>query len=185
MDNCESSYRRYLQGDDHAFSLLVDACYDPLVLFINSYVHDLNFAEDIAEDTFVRLAVKKPRFDNKSSFKTWLYSIARKVMTDKIRKAARHKTASLDECAEPTAEDDDIERNYIKKERDIALHRAMLQLKPEYRAVLWLFYFEDMKTENIAKSIGKSEDAAEHLLRRARQALKQILDKEGFDYEGT
>ena len=55
------------------------------------------------------------------------------------KKAAHHKTVSLDECAEPTSEDEDIERNYIIKERDIALHRAMLKLKPEYRAVLWLF----------------------------------------------
>lgn len=185
MDECENSYLRYIQGDDGAFSSLVDACYDPMVLFINSYVHDLNFAEDIAEDTLVKLAVKKPKFDGRSSFKTWLYAIARRVMTDSIRKKAKHKTANVDIAAETVSDDADIERDFIKKERDIILHRAMLRLKPEYRSVLWLSYFEDMKINDIAKAIGKTEDSAEHLLRRARQALKQILSEEGFEYEGS
>ena len=72
---------------------------------------------------------------------------------------------------------------YIKEEQKIILHRAILKLKPQYRQVLWLVYFEDFKIREVAKIMHKSVHNAEVLVYRARQALKSQLEKEGFVYE--
>ena len=183
MNNDASSYRRYVDGDNDAFALLVEEHYDALVLYLNTFVHSLAVSEEIAEDTFVRIAVRKPAFRGQASFRTWLFSIGGNIARDYLRKekALREKTA--DGIPEWTADDTEIERDYILEEQKKHLHRAMQKLKQEYRTVLWLVYFEDMTVEQAADAMKKSLAATEHLVRRAKQALKEQLLKEGFDYE--
>ena len=59
----------------------------------------------------------------------------------------------------------------------------MKKLKPEYRQVLWLIYFEDFSCAQAGKILKKSTHNTEMLVSRARRALKNQLIKEGFDYE--
>ena len=63
------------------------------------------------------------------------------------------------------------------------VHRAMGQLKPEYRQVLWLIYFEGFSCRQVASVLNKSVHNVETLVYRARRSLKAELDKEGFIYE--
>lgn len=62
MDNGASSYRRFLAGEDGALSELIRCHNDGLVLYINSIVNNICVAEELAEEVFVELVVKKPRF---------------------------------------------------------------------------------------------------------------------------
>ena len=62
MDNGASSYRRFLEGDDSGLCEIVRDYKDGLILFLHSMTRDLGLAEELCEDTFVRLAVKKPKF---------------------------------------------------------------------------------------------------------------------------
>lgn len=180
MDKGASSYRRFLDGDDDGFTQIVVDYYDGLALWLSSYVRDLDVAEELAQETFAKLVTKKPRFNGRSSFKSWLYSIGRNAALDHLRREKRRGAAPLDECA-MTASDEDIEQNYLSSERDAALHRAMLRLKPDYRHALWLFYFEEMSQRDIAKAMGRSVDSVKHLITRARDSLKSELEKESFE----
>ncbi|MCR5485088.1 MAG: RNA polymerase subunit sigma-24, partial [Clostridiales bacterium] len=85
MDNGASSYRRFLEGDNDAFTEIVKLYRENLIFFINRYVHDLDSAEDISEDVFVELLVHKHRYNFKTSFKTYLFSIARHKAIDHVR----------------------------------------------------------------------------------------------------
>ena len=87
MDNGESSYRRFLSGDDQGMAELVYEYRNGLLLYLNSYTNDLSLAEDCVQDTFIKLATKKPVFRGKSSFKTWLYAIGRNIAKNHIRKS--------------------------------------------------------------------------------------------------
>ena len=69
MDNGSSSYSRYLAGDDAAMGELVREYMDGVVIFLNSFTNNLSEAEELMEETFFRLAYKKPRYNGKSSFK--------------------------------------------------------------------------------------------------------------------
>ena len=76
-----------------------------------------------------------------------------------------------------------VELGYLKDERNKQLYKALDGLKPEYREILWLTFFEDMNAEQTAKVLHKSKAAVYTLLNRAKSSLKEKLEKEGFDYE--
>ena len=180
MDNGESSYRRFLDGDDEGLRTLIDDYYDGLVLYLNTYLRDEHEAEDMAEETFVILATKKPRFDGASSFRTWLYSIAGKITASRLRKKRavpvdiRPGTAARDLTA--------VEDAYIREESKRELRAALDSLQAEYRQVLWLYFFEDMAYGDIAKIMKKTLPGVDHLMRRAKAELKEEMIRRGLDH---
>ena len=182
MEQGELNYRRFLQGDEAGLVQIIEDYKDGLILYLNGFVSNLTVAEDLAEDTFLKLVLKKPRFSARSSFKTWLYTIGRNLALDYLR---RHKNAPVPESSVPpfAAEDADLEREYIQQEKMRTVHRTMKVLKPEYRQVLWLIYFEGFSCAQAGKIIRKSTHNVEVLVSRARRALKNELIKEGFEYE--
>lgn len=184
MDNGSSNYRRFLSGDKNALVDIIRDYKDGLILYLNHFVQDIHIAEDLAEDTFVKLAVKKPKDKQKSSFKTWIYTIGRNIAIDYLRKKKRHPEIDLDAVAELSSEEEDLELSYVKKEEKIILHRVMLRLKAEYRQILWLIYFEELSCKEASMIMKKTVHGVENLVYRARLKLKEELEKEGFSYEG-
>jgi RNA polymerase sigma-70 factor (ECF subfamily) len=183
MDNGASSYRRYLDGDDSGITDIIRDYKDGLTLYINSYVNNIFTAEDLMEDTFFKLAAKKPRFSGRSSFKTWLYAIARNIALDYLRKNSKVSDAPIEDLSNYIVEESNVEREYLRKEQEILLHRTMRKLKPEYFQVLYLVYFEDFTNKEIAKIMKKNKRQIENLIYRAKITLKSELEKEGFEYE--
>lgn len=177
MDNGESSYHRFLDGDKDALTEIIKAYKDGLTYFINGITNNLTVAEDIVQETFIKLYVKKPRFNGKSSFKTWLYRIGRNTAVDYIRHRRKTDLFSLDESMEYTQSD------YFMEERNIILHKAISRLKPEYSQILWLTYFEGMNNDEVSAILRKSKNNTSVLLHRAKEALKKELIMEGLDDE--
>ncbi|MBQ9977635.1 MAG: RNA polymerase sigma factor [Clostridia bacterium] len=183
MDNGASSYRRFLQGDDSGFVEIVRDYKDGLILYLNGFTNDIHIAEDLAEDTFVKLGVKKPKDKGGSSFKTWLYTMGRNLAIDYLRKQKKSAQVSLDSLPELSLEEEWLESSYLKKEQKINLHKAIKGLKPEYASVIYLTYFEGFSNKETAKIMNKSLHNIETLLFRARKSLKTNLNKEDFGYE--
>ncbi len=183
MDNGASSYRRYLDGDDTGITEIIRDYKDGLTLYINGYVNNIFTAEDLMEDTFFKLASKRPRFSGKSSFKTWLYAIARNVALDYLRKNSKLESTPIEDLSNYITEETSVEKEYLIKEQKILLHRIMRELKPEYFQVLYLVYFENFTNEEIAKIMIKNKRQIENLIYRAKSTLKSELEKEGFEYE--
>ena len=183
MDNGAESYRRFLQGDDKAFVEIIRDYKDGLILYLNGFVNNILTAEELTEDVFFKLVTKKPRFNEKSSFKTWLYTIGRNTAVDYLRRNSKQKEVSAEEIREIEDERLSLEQSYIKQERLLLIHRTLEKLKPEYKQVLWLVYFEDFSQKETAKIMKKSVHSIETLVYRARLALKAELEKGGFIYE--
>ncbi len=183
MDNGASSYRRFLDGYDDGLVEIIKDYKDGLTLYLCGYTDNILAAEEVMEETFVRLAVKKPRFSGKSSFKSWLYAIGRNAAIDRMRRSSKHKHENIDDYTSLAADEEEFEKAFLIEERKIRLHSAMKTLKAEHRQILWLVYFEDFSVSEAAKTIGKSKHATENLLYRARLSLKAKLEKEGFVYE--
>ena len=182
MDNGASSYRRFLDGDRFALVEIIRDYKDGLIFFLNGFVKDLGVAEELAQDTFVRLYVKKPKYSEKSGFKTWLYGIGRNVALDYIRKRGKQDYTPIDEIEIPDSMQEP-ESVYFDGQKKVVLHNALCRLKAEYHQILWLFYFEDMSVKEAARIMKKTENNINVLLHRARNALKEELLKEGFNYE--
>ena len=183
MDTGESSYRRFLDGDDYGMEELVRDYKDGLLLYLNSFINNIYIAEDCVQDTFIKLAVKKPKFRGDSSFKTWLYKIGRNIAISNIRKNSKRNDTLIDECENISA-DTDIERDYLHEEQKITVYKAMNKLKMDYQQVLYLTYFEGFSNTETAKIMKKSRKQIENLLYNAKKYLKSELEKEGLHYEG-
>ena len=183
MDNGAGSYRRFLDGDDMGLADVMREYRDDLTLYLNNYVGNIHIAEEMAEDTFFRLMIKKPKFSGKSTFKSWLYAIGRNVAIDYIRHNSKILDAPIEDMENYLSEELSLERSYIKEERKIIVHKALSQLATDYRVILWLVYFEGFSNKEAAIALKKNERQIKNLLYRAKQSLKSKLEKEGFIYE--
>ena len=183
MDNGASSYRRFLDGDDNGITEIVENYKDGLILYLNGYVKNIFVAEELTEDTFFRLMIKKPKYSGKSKFKSWLYAIGRNVAVDYIRHNSKILNVPIDDVENYLIEEQSLEQAYIKEENKIIVNKALNELIPEYRNVLWLTYFEEFSNKETAIILKKTERQIKNLLYRARKALKSKLEKEGFEYD--
>jgi RNA polymerase sigma-70 factor (ECF subfamily) len=183
MDNGASSYRRFLNdGDVKGLDEIIIEYSDGLMLYLTSIVGNAQTAEELTEDTFVLLGIKKPKFRNKSSFKTWLYAIGRNIAIDYLRKYSKKSCISIEDTPEIIDYEITVEESFIEKENQIVLHKAMRKLPAKYQQVLWLIYFEGFSNKEAAKIMKKSLRSLESILYRARKSLRSQLETEGFDY---
>ena len=183
MDNGASSYRRFLDGDDNGITEIVENYKDGLILYLNGYVNNIFIAEELTEDTFFRLVIKKPKYSGKSTFKSWLYAIGRNVAVDYIRHNSKILNVPIDDVENYLIEEQNLEQSYIKEGNMLIVNKALNELIPEYRNVLWLTYFEEFSNKETAIILKKTERQIKNLLYRARKALKSKLEKEGFEYD--
>ena len=178
MDNGASSYRRFINGDENGLNEIVEMYGDNLLFFINSFVKNIYLAEDIMEDTFMELIVHKHFFRGESSFKTYLFRIGRNKALNAIKK--NKVLISLETEVEDNTKLEDF---VIKNEKNRHIKNALTRINGMYAQVLHLLYFEDMSYEEIGKVLKKTTKQVKNLAYRARNSLKEILEKEGFSYE--
>ena len=183
MDNGASSYRRFLEGDDSGIVEIIRDYKDGLILFLNRYVNNVHIAEELAEDTFFRLVTRKPRFTERHSFKTWLYTIGRNTAINHAKHSARILDVSAEDLERACRDEDTLERAYLQEERKITVHRALSRINGDYSQVLYLKFFEDLTNGQIAVIMKKNNRQIENLLYQAKRSLRSELNKEGFCYE--
>ena len=176
MDNGASSYRRFLSGEDEGIRQIIDLYYDGLALYLNAYVNNMTDAEDLAEETMIVLATKKPKFSGKSSFKTWLYAIGRNLAIDHIRCRPPETAEWSEETVRDAGAPEGAEEVYMQREERKKLAKAMDDLRPEYRTVLQRKFYDGMELQEIASDMGKSTTAVYHLYERAKKALRRKLE---------
>ncbi|MBQ2842347.1 MAG: RNA polymerase sigma factor [Clostridia bacterium] len=179
MDNGESSYRRFLDGDESAFGEILDMYSENLIFFINRYIRNVAIAQEISEDVFVELLIHKRRYNFKTSLKTYIFTIARNKTVDYIRRCERRPECAY-EYIETESDRKSLEDEFLKKEQERELHKAIDALNDDYKTVLHLIYFEDMSYEQAGKVMKKNKKQIENLAYRAKQALKKELKKEAM-----
>ena len=179
MERGAELYNKYLRGDNDALEQLVIGYGDGLIGYAYCFLHDFAAAEDVMEDTFATLIVKRKKFVSRSPFEAYLFRIARNKCLDRLRKAKRETRLDGVELA-ATA---NIEDDALKVVRDEKVYKAMLTLPRDYRTVLYLMYYQGFTVDEIAAALGKNKKQVYNLLSRAKAALKQLLIKEGIGYE--
>jgi RNA polymerase sigma-70 factor (ECF subfamily) len=174
----EEAYRAFCDGEQEAFDELMREFQQGLIFFLHGYVRSAEAAEDLAEDTFVELLLHKGRFRGQSSFKTYLYSVARHKAIDYLRREQRRPTVALDEIAERSDDGLNPEEQFLAEERAETIARAIAHIPAEYREVLRLLYLERLRYDEIALVMHKNTKQIDNLAYRARNALRNSLGKE-------
>ena len=178
MDHGESSYRRYLKGEEDAFRDIVELHFDGLLLFVHGYVRDLDAAEDIVIDVFTQLVVHKNRFRFGHSLKTYLYMMARSRALDHLKHRDKLQMTELSSDLPIADEKPGPEEALIAEEDKKTLYRALSRLEENQRQALHLVYFRDLSCEEAAKVLKKSRKQIYNLLYRGKEHLRTILEKE-------
>ena len=162
-------YTRFLDDHDHnALEILFNKYRDSLILFIHGFVQNPDDAEELMMDTFAILASGTSRYKEKenASFKTWLYAIA--------------KNQALLLQADVSFQPVNI---LLDNERDKRLYRAMESIDANYRQVLFLQCFENMKPEQICRIIRKNIKQTYNLLARGKEALRLAYERMGNSWD--
>lgn len=173
------------KGKRDAFAALVEKYKKPLINLLYRIVHDPTEAEDLAQATFVQVYKSLYKFNFSSRFSTWIFTIARNLALNELRRRARHPADSME--TEIESEDGAIFHQYedkkspiprdylVKEELYRKVEEALAQLPENQRTAIILFQQEDMSYEEIAEVLGCSLSATKSLIHRARETLKAIL----------
>ena len=181
------------KGDMSAFELLVRRYQNPLINYIHRSIDDYQRAEDLSQETFLRVFKSANRYEPTASFKSWLYTIATNLSRNEIRNRTRRNTCFLEDLVE---EGEDIyhadimrDTRYLpdvlleKKEQRQIIRKALAQLPENQRVALTLVTYQDLRYEEVAEILGCSIGAVKALIHRARQKMKKLLIKAGIGIE--
>lgn len=174
MKSENNYYKEYLNGDDNAFAHILSQYRTGLIFYINSFVKNPDDAEDIADEVFFRLSVKKPVI--RSNLKAYLYKIGRNLAIDHRRKLSHISEQPIEEHSEISYEH--VEHDIIRSEQKRLIFEKMSTIPDNYAQVLYLAYFEDFDNASIAKIMKKNNRQIENLLYRAKKQLKGAFTDE-------
>jgi len=172
------------RGDREAFTQLVGRFQQPIYNFILRTLRDETEAEDLTQVTFVQVWKSAARYSVKARFSTWLYTIARNLCLNEIRRRSRHPADPLD--ATPDDEDrpaPQYEDRSAPPATDELLHgelqtklaEALADLPEHQRTAILLCQQEELSYEEIAAVLGCSLSATKSLIFRGRETLKLRL----------
>jgi RNA polymerase sigma-70 factor, ECF subfamily len=187
-DSDESLMLRYRDGDVRAFELLVTRHRKPLFNFILRFVRDTAAAEDVTQETFLRLVKGADAYERQAKFTTWLYTIARNLCVDAARRGKHRKAASLDA---PIGDEDGsaslldlvpdggaaVDRQAQSKELRLRLQQAIEALPDEQREIFLLREVADLQFNEIANVIGCPENTVKSRMRYALEKLREALEE--------
>lgn len=162
------------RGDISAFEKIVLSHEQALFNYILRLSGNTHDAEDLLQETFLKIYNAIKTYDTARPFKTWAYTIATRTTYDFFRKKkVRKELLTLDEDGpDETFEDPDA---YNKIERLGDLEMALKKIKPSYRSVLFLYYQEGFSYEEMSSVLGIPLNTIKTNLRRAKLELKKIL----------
>lgn len=187
-DSDESLMLRYRDGEVRAFEVLVTRHRKGVFNFIVRYVHDTAQAEDLLQETFLRVVKSADGYEKQARFTTWLYTIARNLCVDASRRGKHRRATSLDQ---PVNGEDDgaalvdrvaggeaaVDRQAIGRELQARIQQAIAALPDEQREIFILREVNDLQFNEIAEIVGCPENTVKSRMRYALEKLREALDE--------
>jgi RNA polymerase sigma-70 factor (ECF subfamily) len=162
---------RFLAGHTEAFEQLYARYYDKVFAISRGILIDHEEAADAVQEIFSLVHRHLPRFDRRSKFSTWLFRIAvNRSIQEARRNRHKHRHVSLIEAIETQAPE-------VVETSDPNIQATMAKLSPADRALLTLFYWEDLSLNDIAASLGCNVNAAKTRLYRARERFRDLYEE--------
>ena len=166
-----------------AFRLLVDRYKEKVFAKINGMVSNVDDAQDVAQEVFIRVFNHLPKFEMKAKFSTWLYTITVNTTLNHIEKRKRspqwYMSVDLDEVAESQFEDEGLfllmGQSHEQSELQRDIETTLKHLGGTAREIIDLRFFEELDLQTIADKLEIGLSAAKMRLKRAREEFKQTF----------
>ncbi len=151
----------------------------PIRRYLERYVGNGTVAEDLCQETLLRIQRGLPCFEGRSSVKTWAFSIASRVAADYLRAPERNRRiVDMDAVEDLEAPDVAMEDRLVVDEMNACVRQVIDTLPEPYRAALVLHDIEGFSAVETAEICGSSEATAKIRIHRARLRLKEALKRE-------
>ncbi len=166
---------RLRAGDHEALRLLYERHGRSIYNFTRRLLLDPSGAEDVLQETFLRIYRDRAAFRPTGTFTTWVFTIARNLCVDILRSARRRSEVAADPLPE-AADPGPIPLEHLERqEQEILLRRALAALPTEDRGVLVLSRYHGLKYRDIAAIVGATEHAVKMRAHRALARLRTLL----------
>ena len=161
---------RAARGDAAAFEQIVRRFERPVYALVFRLTGDAEGARDLAQDVFLKAWRNLARYDPERPFAPWFLKLAANLAINAREAAKLRKTVPLEEhpAPRPEAPDDDVRES---------VRRSIAELDPKYAACVALFYLDGLSVKEIAERLSMPEGTVKIRLHRARDVLKEKLQK--------
>lgn len=185
----EQLFRRYQDGDEDAFRIIVER-YEPSIKgFLHKRLKDEERVQDLTQDTFLRVHRARDRYDASRKFSTWIYTIASNLLKNEYRNRSRRRETTFTDLrkdggtqqalaqrpVEFEAERPDPERLAYQGELREAIQDAIERMDEHHRIPFVMREVEDRTYEEISDAIGVPVGTVKSRLFRARNAFQQLF----------
>ena len=177
--------KKFQEGDVGAYNQLVFRFKDRLLNFIYRFVNDLDLAEDLVQDTLLKLYTHKDSYQEIAKFSTWLYTIAANLARTELRKKKRRKTFSVTELSREDREfiiassDVDPSEDLSSQNFEKSVQQALAELPDDFKTIIILRDIQELSYDEISKIVDVPLGTVKSRINRGRVKLQQLLKKKG------
>jgi RNA polymerase sigma factor (sigma-70 family) len=166
-----------IEGNSNAFNILVDRYKDLVFSLALKMVKNREEAEEVAQDTFIKVFKSLSQFKGDSKFSTWIYKVTYNTCLDRLKKTKREQqVVSIDDFnINQIKSIDNALDKMEEEEREKAIQDCINLLPSDDAFLLTLFYFEEQSLEEISKVLGITPNNVKVKLFRSRKKLTTIL----------
>lgn len=152
---------------------------EPVFLYLRRYCGDEQLAQDLAQETLMRVARALPGFDGRSSLKTWAITIATRVAADHYRTVVRKvPEVHLEDYETLPADETSLDQQFVVDEMNACIRQVIDTLPEEYRAALVLRDMQGLAVKEVAEVLDCSLANAKIRIHRARKRLQEALNNQ-------
>ncbi|GIP50604.1 MULTISPECIES: RNA polymerase sigma factor [Paenibacillus] len=173
----------YLELPEHVQEEVYYAYFDLVYGTVYYRVKDHQATEDIIQEAFLMVVLKKPTFDNEISLRAWLRTVSRNMAITYLRKNRKHDNTvdtdcALQEIAATAWPEDSVEGCVETKLLEEAISSYLHHIKPEYRMLLEYRWKQGLSYKEIADRMGLCENLVRQRLFRTREGIRKMLNTE-------
>ncbi len=183
----EELIERFQNGDLYAFDLIVKRYKNQLLNFIYRFLGNTVEAEDLVQETFLRVYRNRKAYQKVAKFSTWIYTIAGNLAKTELRKRKRRRFFSISELGyndkdyDISDEDYNPEKDVDGRMKEEIVHKKIMELSPKFREVILLRDVQQLSYEEISEIVDIPLGTVKSRVNRGRlklqEKLKKILDR--------
>ncbi len=178
-DHETSIIQEIIGGNTQAFAMLVDKYKDLVFTLAIRMLKNREEAEEVSQDTFVKIFKSLSKFKGDSKLSTWVYKVAYNTCLDRIKKNNRRQSEiAIDSYTEHQIKTLDTALDALEeKEQQQTIQDCLQELASKDSFLLTLFYFEELSLEEISKIVDMAPNTVKVNIHRARKRLASIFKK--------
>uniref|UniRef100_UPI00313B96CB sigma-70 family RNA polymerase sigma factor n=1 Tax=Peribacillus sp. TH27 TaxID=2798484 RepID=UPI00313B96CB len=165
-----------MKDDESLLDEIMSLYGQDILQLVYSYVKDVVVAEDLTQEIFIKCYKALPTYNQQSNIRTWLWRIAINHCKD-YRKSWYFRKVSTAEEEQEWTSTDNVEEEIIQQDEDRQLAGAVMELPIQYRELIYLHYFQEMKLKDISEITGVKLGTVKTRMRQAKRRLKTYWEE--------